>query len=449
MKSKTPVLIQLFLVIGFTALFATNLAASEHKTESDWQAKDLPFRVLNKTSIGTSLWVCGTDESLATSSDGEEHWRVKHQTTDGAVLLNIGFANDKFGYAAGTGGLFLTTEDGGETWTPHSAGRDAILQISFSDPKHGVIRTSPSLLFTIDGGANWSVVSAEQNSEDIKRYPYTFSLVALDSSHMAVMMKQGSAQYEGQGFLVTGDSGKSWKFSTIPNVTLYSFLGFLGKYWTVGTEVVHKDQPGGGYGVPVALYSSDGETWEHSNNDISACRLHMCVGCTVKGCLSANGTVTDFFSDKVLYREFPSTRELTTKWAAAGSTMCFVGNGLQCAGLKTVAAPSSGDLPSPTAVGPGPLGAPPVQGPHCIVCSMDRILIDKRAQGAYAIKLAIEIAKNGVVKIASAEGAPTADIKSRIEKQAREWIFEPYVKDGAAVSVRLNTTVQVNVVRPR
>jgi photosystem II stability/assembly factor-like uncharacterized protein len=124
---------------------------------------------------------------------------VKHETTDGALLLNIGFANDKFGYAAGTGGLFLTTEDGGETWSPHSAGKDAILQVSFSDTKHGLIRTFTSLLFTVDGGANWSVVSAGQNSEDIKRFPYTFSLVALDGTHMAVMMKEGSAQYEGQG----------------------------------------------------------------------------------------------------------------------------------------------------------------------------------------------------------------------------------------------------------
>ena len=58
---------------------------------------------------------------------------------------------------------------------------------------------------------------------------------------MAVMMKQGPAQYEGQGFLVTGDSGKSWKFAGIPNTTLYSFLRASGKYWTVGTEVIHKD----------------------------------------------------------------------------------------------------------------------------------------------------------------------------------------------------------------
>ena len=80
---------------------------------------------------------------------------------------------------------------------------------------------------------------------------------------MAVMLKQGSAQYEPQAFLSTQDSGQSWTFVNIPNVTLYSFLRADGKYWAVGTEVVHKEKDGG-YAVPVALNSSDGITWSHS-----------------------------------------------------------------------------------------------------------------------------------------------------------------------------------------
>jgi hypothetical protein len=46
---------------------------------------------------------------------------------------------------------------------------------------------------------------------------------------MAIMMKEGAAQYNGQRFLVTQDSGKSWKFIAIPNTTLYSFLRVGGK----------------------------------------------------------------------------------------------------------------------------------------------------------------------------------------------------------------------------
>jgi photosystem II stability/assembly factor-like uncharacterized protein len=418
-------------------------------TASDWQVRNLPFRALNTASTAASLWVCGTDESIAMSSDGGEHWVMKHQRSDGAVLLNIGFVNEKFGYAAGTGGSVFLTEDGGETWSTLPAGKDVILQLSFSDPKHGLIRTFSSLLFTVDGGTTWSEVSPGQNVDNIKQYPYTFALVVLDSSRMAIMMKRGSAQYETQGFWFTNDSGKSWKFLNIPNVTLYSFLGVQGKYWTVGTEVIHKDQPGGGYGVPVALYSSDGEKWEHLNNDLSACKLHMCIACTTGGCLSANGDITEFFSDKTSHKQFSPTRDLTTKWAAAGSGMCFVGNGLQCASVKPVATPSASDLPLPTAVSPGPLGAPTAQGPHCILCNLDRIVIDNKVQGAYTIKLTLEILKNGVVRSAVAEDAPTPDVKAHIEKQAQEWIFEPYLKDGLAVNVKLSTSAHLNVIRPR
>jgi photosystem II stability/assembly factor-like uncharacterized protein len=401
-----------FLLVCHSAVFLTGLGAGEQNTASDWHPKDPPFRVLNATSNGPSFWICGASEGIGVSSDAGEHWQVKHQSTDGAVLLNIDFANDKFGYAAGTGGVFLTTKDGGETWSRHSTTSGTILQVSFSDMLHGLIRTFTSLLFTSDGGSHWSVVSTGPNSEDIKHFPYTFSLVALDTTHMAVMLKEGSAQYESQGFLVTEDSGKSWKFLKIPNVTLYSFLRVQGKYWTIGTEVIQKDQPGGGHAVPVALYSSSGEKWEHSNNDLSACKPQMCVACKTEGCLSANGMIADFFSDKTIYKEFSPNGALTSKWVAAGSVICFVGNRFQCAGLKPTINASAGENPLPTVVGPGPLGAAPTQGPQCLTCSLDRILIDKKAEGAYTIKLVLEIEKTGIVRSALAEGAPTPEIKS-------------------------------------
>lgn len=438
--------------ISFRILLSLLLSAAafcDETSVADWQVKSLPFRALNVTSVGSALWVCGTDESVATSLDGGEHWLIKHQKPNGGALLSIGFADERFGYAAGSSGSLLTTEDGGETWNAHSAGKEAILQTSFSDTKHGLIRTSSSLLFTVDGGSNWSEVSSGQNSEEIKSYPYTFSLVALDSSHMAIMMKNGSAQYHGQGFLMTGDAGRSWKFLNIPNVTLYSFLRVDGKYWAVGTEVIHKDQPGGGYGVPVALYSSDGEKWEHSNHDLAACRLHMCVTCTSTGCLSVNGTVTNFFSDKTSYKGFSPSRELTAKWALAGSAFCIVGSGLKCTSVKSVAEPAESDLASPTAMTAGPLGVPRAQGLSCIICPIERIAIDDKVQGSYNVKLALEIAPNGTVKAALAEGAPTPGIKTRIEQQAQDWIFEPYLKDGVAVSVKMNTSIHINVMRSR
>ena len=79
-----------------------------------------------------------------------------------------------------------------EMGAPHSGINDKILQVSFADLQHGLVRTPTSLLFTVDGGLHWAAVSAGQSLGDNKHFPYTFSLVALDGSHMAVMLKQGA-----------------------------------------------------------------------------------------------------------------------------------------------------------------------------------------------------------------------------------------------------------------
>ena len=324
--------------------------------------------------------MCGVDEGIASSSDGGGHWQIKHLTPDGNLLLSIGFVNEKFGYAAGTNGLILTSEDGGETWTAQSGPDKTVLQISYSDSQHGLIRTPDALQFTVNGGKTWSQVTAADTNV-LKTFPYTFSLVAVDSDHMAVMLKQGAAQYEPQAFLVTTDGGKSWKVVNIASVTLYSFLAVRGKYWTVGTEVVGKDKPGGGHGVPVALYSPDGVNWNHSTNNLSACQMEMCVACTPQGCLSSNGTIADFFGQTTTYSTFPSEAKLTPNWSSSHSAMCFVGNGVSCSAVTTAEKGTTGESPIPARVAPGPLGATLTPGPHCISCEMDRILVDSKVQG--------------------------------------------------------------------
>lgn len=439
----------LSLVLVLCSLGANSIAGGEQQpSNAGWLPSTTSFRALAVASDGSSIWACGADEGIAVSVDGGAHWQIRHQTPEGNLLLNIQFLNSKFGYSAGTGGLILITEDGGETWTHHPGPSATVLQISFSDSQHGLIRIPGALEFTADGGKNWSLISVDPNT--LKTFRYTFSLAEIDANHMAVMLKQGAAQYEPQAFLITSDAGKSWQIVNIPNVTLYSFLPVQGKYWTVGTEVVGKDQPGGGHAVPVALYSSDGVSWTHSTDDLSACRPEMCVACKPQGCLSSNGTITDPFGTVTTYRAFTSESKLTPNWAATDSAMCFVGSGILCSALKATEKPTAGGDPVPATVGPGPLGAAPSTGPDCISCELDRILVDPKAEsGIYTIKLSLDVAKDGVVTAAEADDAPTPQIKFRIEQQAQQWLFEPYMKDGVRINLKLNTRVQVNVIHPR
>src|SRR2546430_2938979 len=141
---------------------------------------------------------------------------------------------------------------------------------------------------------------------------------------------------------------------------------------------------------------------------ISGCKLEMCTVCNTRGCFSSNGVISRVFLEKPTYSAFPATKELTTKWASTDFTVCFVGSNLYCAALKELAqAPSSAGSPVPTVVAPGPLGAPIPQGPRCIVCGVDRIFIDKKAQGAYTIKLVLGVGKNGTVTSVEADRKST------------------------------------------
>jgi hypothetical protein len=450
-SNNTGQLIWVSLVlIGLGACQLRAVSQQKGSSPSRWQQQNLPFRVLGITGIGSSLWACGVGEGLAVSSDGGAHWEVRRQTPAGGLLLNVGFANDQFGYAAGTGGLLLTTDDSGVTWTRHPAGDATILQVSFADKQHGLIRTPESLQFTADGGATWTaVLPSPEAPDELRAFPYTFSLVALDATHMAVMLKQGAAQYESQAFFVTEDAGKSWKVVNIPNATLYSFLRVQNRYWAVGTEVIHKDKPGGGYAVPVALFSSNGIQWDHSSNDLSACKMEMCVACTTSGCLSANGSIANIFLAETKVAYFLSSPKLRPTWAATNSSICFLGAQLECVDVLPATKPLSADGAVPAVVAPGPLGAKAPKGPRCVLCPLDQMLVDEKVQGAFTIQLQLQIAMDGTVTSVTTEGAPTPAIKSRVEQQVQGWIFEPYLKDRIPVNVNLKTNLQINVIKSR
>src|SRR5256884_1697301 len=44
--------------------------------------------------------------------------------------------------------------------------------------------------------------------------------------------------------------------------------------------------------LPISLYSSDGQKWNHSTSDLSGCKLEMCTVCNTRGCFSSNGVIS-------------------------------------------------------------------------------------------------------------------------------------------------------------
>lgn len=125
-----------FLLVLVVLLFnSASLPASE------WRTVALPARALNIEENNGSLWICGADELIAVPADGGKNWTTKHNVANGRLLPSLGFADKRFGYAAGTGGAILVSTDSGDTWTAVKVPSQIVYQASFSDPKHGIIET--------------------------------------------------------------------------------------------------------------------------------------------------------------------------------------------------------------------------------------------------------------------------------------------------------------------
>lgn len=266
---------------------------------------------------------------------------------------------------------------------------------------------------------------------------------------MAVHISE--APPSGSGFLYTKDSGSSWAFVQVPDSTITTLLIQGGKYWAVGTEVIHKDKPGGGYGVPLLASSSDGQHWDHSKHDIQMCHWEGCGGrCTGQGCLAASGLVLSLFDENVKQIVFPPNAGLTLRWAMTNGTICFVGDQLECAETRVDPTANvekmSGRTPS--------LDAQPLMKSasasaiQCIACGLQSVYVDTKANGRYALKATLLIDGNGLVKEVEIKSAPSRTLEENVRRSIMQWVFLPVVKDGSPVNVRLNTGINVMAVRP-
>jgi hypothetical protein len=208
-------------------------------------------------------------------------------------------------------------------------------------------------------------------------------------------------------------------------------------------EVIEKDKPGGGYGVPVVMHSPNGENWTHlprwSKNEFSECNS--------QGCLYWDGAGVQLPpANPVSFWTFPPEKKVTAKWAVAKQNICSVGTALTCAVVATTQTmPVYADSSSPIAplISAPPLDARESQGLQCLYCDFERIMVTTDYQGVAEVQLKIYIGQNGLVDQAEILRATNSGIGERIAASARNWIFVPFMKDGVVHPA--NTTVKLRV----
>ncbi len=382
------------------------------------------------------MWAAGGGESIAVSSDAGEHWQYKHKDPKGALLLELRFVDRKFGYAAGTGGTVLFTEDGGETWTTQKLTDEAILQASFGDPQHGVIRTTSALLSTVNGGQTWQPVVPAADPDWLKKFPVTAAMVALDKNWMTVRVARTASSANVGEFLWSGDGGQTWNTSSIDNTRIYDLFVARGAIWAAGYEGA----------VPMSFRQVDGTKWEHVPVNFEACHWPGCGGYTPQGYFAGTDFVLLNENGRETLATFPRREVLTNQWAQTDNQLCVISSrSIECTTLQpTKTVKMNRDMPSWEQAGFAGIGKIPKTNPQCIRCELQGLYFAKTASaGPLDLRISFAIEPSGGVSDTQVTGDVPDEVRSKILQEAQAWLFEPFHKNGEPTAVNVNMHVRI------
>lgn len=287
------------------------------------------------------------------------------------------------------------------------------------------------------------------SSEDLKGFSHALTVLAADGEHMAIVLSQGNSSAYGYKLLLSKDGGLKWTASDIPSTGLNKLIAHSGEYWFVGMEVIEKDKPGGGYGVPLVMHSPDGEKWTHlprwSKHEFSECNSQGCLYWDGAGVQLPPAATPNFWN-------FAPEKAVTAKWAIGKGTICSVATDLKCAAVtETQTMPSFLESSSPIAapMAAPPLDAPPTQGLQCLYCDYERIIVTPDYQGIAEVELKLRIGQNGLVEQAEIVHATKPSVGERVATSARSWLFVPFVKDGAVHPATTSVKLSVQAIRSK
>ncbi len=427
---------------------------------NEWKTISLPFRPMDLTSSGNKLWVCGSNEMIATSSDGGESWQVKRQKPDGEVLTRIGFVEEKIGYAAGTHGLLLWTRAGGESWTESRSDTETIRDIAFSNEKDGLRTINSAVEMTADGGKTWSPIRAYQQNKELEQFSTVAALAILDDRRAAILYRSG--KNNGHLLVSTENAGKTWSVSVIPDASIWGLTAHANEFWIFGYQVIEKDKPGGGYSVALAMHSSDGSNWSRGVRAPSEFS-----DCNPQGCILWDGAIVELFHEKTNYYGVPAAGKLTPVWVSAQGGLCSVSVSLNCTTATKLDAPpakQSANRPSSGSIDPF-LRGPELPSADCLRCRLSAFPIDKKLLGQLPVgvilpggreqtmtmpglKSSLEIEyvvrKDGSNEQVRVKHAPNKQIEAAVTESVQGWVMVPKRLNGAPTEEKRKGTINVS-----
>ncbi len=196
-------------------------------------SEDLWAVHFNDVSTG---WAAGSEGTIINTDDGGETWLPQYSGTL-EEFFDIFFINNNRGWAVGREGTLITTTDGGDNWQPQTSGTNAVLRsIHFADSVTGwTAGENGTILYTTDGGNNWQPQISGTNE-------YLLDIYFADYSHGWVAVSDYGI------ILKTTNGGSNWQTINIATQTRFYAVDFLDETtgWASGTDgAVFKSTDGG------------------------------------------------------------------------------------------------------------------------------------------------------------------------------------------------------------
>ena len=209
-------------------------------------------------------WAVGSRGIVLTTDDGGEHWQQARRPTEDAIR-DVFFLDVRTGWLVCERSVYklqaedepraylLKTGDGGRTWSRvKAAGKDidtVLTRVVFADAERGwALGELGALYATQDGGATWS-------RQQVPTRHLLLGASFLDAN-------AGWLAGAGNTILQTQDGGETWRLSGTPisAVTRFSAVAFADERrgWAVGSR-----------GIVLAT-ANGGRTWEPQETNVRA-----------------------------------------------------------------------------------------------------------------------------------------------------------------------------------
>lgn len=193
------------------------------------QSAGVPLRstLTAVSAVGDTAWAVGHDGVILHSSDAGETWQVQrrdpwtppteeaaHDPRHGAPLLDVLFTDASNGFAIGAYSLFLTTRDGGRTWTgariPVAGESDAAPAAPAADDE----------VIGDDGGDTFSADELRIGQESD---PHLNAIARTGSGAFIIVGERGA-------IFRSRDGGATWNRSQLPyDGSMFGVIGYEGE----------------------------------------------------------------------------------------------------------------------------------------------------------------------------------------------------------------------------